>query len=122
MILINKREIGSLKEEEAVVFLQEHGYSIIERNFWSHFGEIDIIAEENGILTFIEVKSRSSIKYGYPQEAVFLSKQRAIIQTALYYMQKKGIPPECPLRFDVIIFINNSCSLIKNAFGADAIC
>lgn len=122
MTCINKRKLGSLKEDEAVTYLENNNYTIVERNFWSHFGEVDIISKENGYLVFLEVKFRSSNKYGYPQEAVIPSKQRAIINTALFYMHKKGIPPECPIRFDILVISGDKFTLLKNAFGTDSIC
>lgn len=62
--------LGKLAEDFAVSLLQGKGYKIIDRNFHSRFGEIDIIAEENETLIFVEVKARWSPKFGVPEEAV----------------------------------------------------
>lgn len=73
------------------------------RNFRCRLGEIDIIAQKDGILSFIEVKTRISQKYGRPSEAVTVSKQKRIYRCAEFYMQVKGIIHCMPvLSFDVI--------------------
>ncbi len=78
-------ELGKLAEDFAVRFLQDKGYKIIDRNFRSRFGEIDIVAEESGTLVFVEVKARWSRKFGSPEEAVTPSKLYKIKKTADYY-------------------------------------
>lgn len=78
-------DLGKLAEDFAVNFLQSKGYKIIDRNFRSRFGEIDIVAEETETLVFIEVKARWSQKFGSPEEAVTLQKLYKIKKTADYY-------------------------------------
>jgi putative endonuclease len=78
-------ELGKLAEDFAVTFLQSRGYKIIDRNFHSRFGEIDVVAEDAGYLVFVEVKARWSQKFGSPEEAVTPSKLRKIRKTAEYY-------------------------------------
>lgn len=69
----NRKEIGRWGEEIAAAYLNRNGYLIVDRNFYTPEGEIDIIAlqdeEEERILIFVEVKTRTSEKYGYPEEA-----------------------------------------------------
>lgn len=89
---------------------------ILERNFSSHYGEIDIIAKDDKFLVFAEVKYRKNIKHGYPQESVGYHKQQKIIKTAKYYMYKRNIPDECSCRFDVILICGNDISCIRDAF------
>ncbi len=113
---INKRSIGTVKEECAVAYLESNNYQIIEKNFRTRYGEIDIIAMDGECLVFVEVKFRSSVKYGYPEEAVDSFKQRKIINTALFYMNKRGILSEYPCRFDVITILNDQINHTKNAF------
>ena len=60
----NKRTVGSRYEEEAAAFLQKQGFQILEKNYRDRYGEIDIIAKENGYLVFVEVKYRSSLRRG----------------------------------------------------------
>jgi len=64
------RETGKLGEDLAAKYLQQLGYLILERNFKTKFGEIDLIAQKNHFLIFVEVKYRSSLFFGYPYEAV----------------------------------------------------
>lgn len=66
---LNKK-IGNWGEDFAVLKLQENGYKLITKNYRTKLGEIDIIASLNDTLYFIEVKTRTSIKFGFPQEAV----------------------------------------------------
>lgn len=86
--MLQKRQtsdLGRLAEDFAVTLLQGKGYKIIDRNFRSRFGEIDIVAEENGYLVFVEVKARWSQKFGSPEEAVTPQKIYKIKKTADYY-------------------------------------
>jgi len=70
---MNNKEVGRWGEEIASVYLERKGYLIVDRNFYTQEGEIDLIAlreeKEERILTFVEVKTRTSEKYGYPEEA-----------------------------------------------------
>lgn len=88
-------------ETLACDFLIQQGFQILERNFRCPIGEIDLIAEKNRRLHFIEVKSRSSHAFGRPEEAVHEAKQQKIFRLALWYL-KKSRRGEGPLSFDVI--------------------
>ena len=70
MIIVNTREIGNKYEDKSVETLVKEAYRILERNYQNRFGEIDIIAEKNKELVFIEVKYRKTSKFGYGYEAV----------------------------------------------------
>lgn len=113
---MNKRELGSKYEDNAARFLTEQGYVILEKNFRSKIGEIDLIGKSDGYLCFIEVKYRSSNEYGLPSEAVDERKRRKIALTALSYMNYRRLLPDTPCRFDIVVILNNKYSLIKNAF------
>ena len=78
-------ELGRRAEDFAVKLLEGKGYKIIDRNFRSRFGEIDIVATEGTTLVFVEVKARWSNKFGSPEEAVTPSKLWKIRKTAEYY-------------------------------------
>jgi len=78
-------EFGKAAENSAARFLKSKGYKILERNYKNKFGEIDIIAEHKGVISFLEVKARHSLGLGMPQEAVTASKQRQISKVAVYY-------------------------------------
>ncbi|MCK4536193.1 MAG: YraN family protein [Desulfuromonadales bacterium] len=93
--------LGARGEEIAVRYLQDRRFKILERNFATPIGEIDIIARQGRTLAFIEVKTRRSNAFGSPAEAVGPRKQRQILKTAKWYLasgQGRGLQP----RFDVI--------------------
>lgn len=77
---------GRFGEDFACNLLLQKGYKIIDRNFRSRFGEIDIIASKEDYLIFIEVKTRWNLNYGYPEEAVNEKKLWKIRKTAEYYL------------------------------------
>ncbi|TAN39307.1 MAG: YraN family protein [Nitrospirae bacterium] len=93
-------KLGRDGEEAALVFLKKTGYTIIDTNYKTVFGEVDIIARDRGVTVFIEVKARSSIAFGHPFEAVTRKKQEKLKKLALFYMKQKK--KELPLRFDVL--------------------
>ena len=94
-------DLGRFAEDFSVHFLQDKGYKIIDRNFRSRFGEIDIIAEESGCLVFVEVKARWSQKFGTPEEAVTPQKLYKIRKTAEYYSLVKSRTSQ-KMRIDVV--------------------
>ncbi len=102
MFTMNNTNKGKKGEDIAVNFLRRQGFDIIKRNF--HFGrngEIDIIAENKGVLVFIEVKMRSSDTYGDPLLSINYAKQKSLRKTAEGYLYvNKIVDKEC--RFDVI--------------------
>ena len=112
----NLRKTGSQMEEAAVSYLAERGVTILERNFRDRNGEIDLIAQEDGVLLFIEVKYRRSSRYGEPEEAVNVEKQRKISRTALYYLHHKQEGMQTPMRFDVISVTDGEIRWIRDAF------
>lgn len=110
--------LGEKGEELAVKFLKKKGYKIIQQNYKTPMGEIDIIAKDKDTLVFVEVKTRESIEFGYPFEAVNNLKRRKIAKVALSYIRKiKEIPP---CRFDVLGICYKDgkpdFELIKDAF------
>jgi putative endonuclease len=86
------QNLGKIGENLALDYLKNHGFVIIEKNFRSKFGEIDIIAEKNRCLYFVEVKTRSNLDHGYPHEAVNKRKIYHIKKAAQYYLLKKSFP------------------------------
>lgn len=93
--------IGKLGEDCAAKFLEDKGYSIVARNFRIRSAEIDIIAQIDNVIVFVEVKARSNIRHGLPSEAVTLSKQKKIIEAAGVFLQDENFS-ECACRFDVV--------------------
>lgn len=106
-------------EEKAVKFLTDNGYEIIKRNYRTKFGEIDIVAKEKEEIVFVEVKTRSSKKYGIPREAVDKNKINHIINVSKYFILKNNLENYF-LRFDIIeIYVlknNYIINHIKNVF------
>src|SRR5438093_6481577 len=95
------RSVGDEAERRAAQFLQTQGYTILHRNYAGRAGEIDLIAEEQGVLCFIEVRARAHSRYGYPEETITAQKKRRITITARQYLAAHRMEDrEC--RFDVI--------------------
>ncbi len=99
--------VGKRGEEIAAHFLKKKGFSILETNFHSRVGEIDIIAKSSETLVFVEVKTRTGKSFGTPAEAVTAKKLHAIISTAYYYLQMKNRKEE-NIRVDVIEVIKET--------------
>lgn len=109
-----KSKLGKFGEDFACEYLRQQGYEIVHRNFRCRIGEIDIIAIKQDVLSFIEVKTRSSTTYGTPAEAVNLAKQKKIYRCAELYMQSKDIISNMPvLSFDVIEIIREGAAVKK---------
>ena len=87
-------ELGRRGEEIAAERLASQGYRIIERNFRTREGEVDLIAWEGQLLAFIEVKSRRGRAYGLPEESITATKSERLIAVAHAYMQGMDAPPE----------------------------
>ncbi len=93
-------ELGKLGEEVVSNYITRLGYKILERNFECNQGEIDIIALDNKELVFIEVKTRTSKKYGEAGETVNTFKKRHMINTIKYYLYQRNLEDEF-IRIDV---------------------
>ncbi len=93
--------LGRWGEEAAAGWLRGQGMQILERNYRTPVGEIDIIARQGKLLLFIEVKTRRGVGFGLPQDAVGKTKQRQIVRTAQWYLGRGGARGLQP-RFDVI--------------------
>jgi putative endonuclease len=115
----NARDKGFAKEDEAAALLKKKGYKIIERNFLTPVGEIDIIAKHKDSIVFVEVKYRTSEFAGKPQSSVNSAKQKKIIKTAALYIQKNKLQNE-NVRFDVIGMTPRGFEIIENAFSAQS--
>lgn len=117
-------ETGKMGEGYAAEYLKDNGYTILIINYHSRYGEVDIIAQKDEYIIFIEVKTRSSRCVYSPREAVDIAKMRKITKTALLYLQE--YPSTLQPRFDVIEIITEankpfsvlSCYHIINAFDS----
>ena len=118
-----RKELGQKGEETAALYLRRKGYKIIEQNYrYSRLGEIDLIAQEGKDLVFVEVKTRSSLSFAEPEEAVNYQKQKRIIKLAQGYLLNQKLE-QVNCRFDVVSIIidqegkTKSIKLIRDAFG-----
>ena len=119
-----RRLLGAWGEEKAAAYLRRRGYRLLDANYHSRFGEIDLVAQQGGYIIFVEVKLRNGKGPVRPMEAVTPAKQKRIIQTALCWMAQHPGPAQ--YRFDVVEVIapkgrdTRLCRIchIKNAFDA----
>lgn len=93
--------LGRRAEDAAAEFLKRKGYKILVRNYRCCVGEIDIVAQEKGVLCFVEVKARSSDACGSPQDAISVFKKKRLSKAALFYLAESG-SLDRPARFDVV--------------------
>jgi putative endonuclease len=118
--VMERKDLAQFGEDIAVKYLKHNGYQIVERNYHSPYGEIDIICKQGEVLVCVEVKARKSLKFGEPLAAVTQRKQNRIVKTAYHYLATHE--SESPIRFDIItlqyIPKEDSYKLehIKNAF------
>ena len=93
--------------------MKKRGYKLIKANFTTPFGEADAIMAKDGVVYFVEVKTRSSLLYGEPKEAVDYKKQEKYRKIAEYYLLKNG---DCEIEFVVAEVFGGEVNLIFNAF------
>lgn len=91
---------GQNGEEAAAIFLQEQGYTILQKNYRHRRAEIDIIALQNEVLVFVEVKTRTTAVFGFPEAAVGAKKEEQLLAAAEAYIYQTGWEKE--IRFDII--------------------
>jgi putative endonuclease len=96
-----KIELGAIGEALAVKHLKRMGYKIVEQNFRVRTGEIDIIAVQDSVLVFVEVKTRMSTRFGPPFESITAGKKIHLSKVALEYMSRHDCHDR-PARFDVV--------------------
>ena len=115
-----RRRLGQLGEALAADHLEALGYRVRARNFRCPLGEIDLVADEGDELVFIEVKARTSLRFGLPREAVSRAKQRKLGRAALWYCDGERLGDRS-YRFDVVevLFLRGEVAaieLLRNAF------
>jgi len=117
---LNNRQSGTRWEKTAESFLRNHGLKLLQRNFSSRFGEIDLIMEDEKTVVFVEVKYRKSTQHGSGADAVTIHKQGRISRTAGWYLAMNPHRAGQFCRFDVISINphtgDQGISWIKNAF------
>lgn len=109
------RDKGKYGENLACEYLKQQGLKLRTRNYRNFRGEIDLIMEEDDIIVFIEVKYRTSERFGNPLEAVDWKKQQKIKRIAYIYMANLKNEPRC--RFDVVGILGADIQWVKGAFS-----
>jgi putative endonuclease len=119
---VKRKALGELGERWARGYLERHGYRIREANFRCREGEIDIVAEHEGCLVFVEVRTKTGSRFGSPEESVTAAKQERLAAVAMSYLQTHDdLPSEW--RIDVVAIEVSSkgwvvrTELIQNAVG-----
>lgn len=102
-----RKELAVTGEKAAEEYLRKKKYRILARNYRCPLGEIDLVAEQEKVIVFVEVKTRSSRAFGEPEEAVTRAKQKKLGQLAEYYLKGQNFDDR-DVRFDVISIIVNS--------------
>ncbi len=114
MLLKNRKSsFGRFGEDYAASLLKEKGYRIVSRNFRSRFGEIDIIAICDWVVVIVEVKTRYSLKFGHPEEAVTKQKLNKIRRTAEYFSITHPTLPK-KMRIEVVAIEISSGKIISS--------
>ncbi|MGE5808769.1 MAG: YraN family protein [Nitrospirota bacterium] len=116
-----RKNLGQEGEDRAARYLAKQGYRILERNYRTRVGEIDLIVLHQGTVVFVEVKTRTSDAYSAPELAVTPQKQRRMIKAALGYIKHRKFH-QVPCRFDVVAIsaaTEKEVELIQNAFEMD---
>jgi len=116
-----RKLLGQKGEDRAAHFLAGQGYKILERNYRTRAGEIDLIALHEGMVVFVEVKTRTSSLFGAPELAVTPRKQQRMAKAALGYLRSRKLY-QMPCRFDVVAInaaAERELELIQNAFEMD---
>ena len=95
---MSTKQDGDWGEALVEKYLSERGCRIVEREWRCRFGEIDLVAEKDGVLLFVEVKLRTNLQYGAPREYVTVKKQEKLRAAALLYLSEREL--DVPARFD----------------------
>lgn len=84
-------QIGKTGEKQAARYLESNGVAVLTMNYYTPYGEIDIIGKKGDLLIFCEVKTRTSRKYGFPEESITAKKKNALINSSLFYLQENDL-------------------------------
>ena len=113
--MIPSNIVGKKYESVVANYLKQKSYKILERNFSTKIGEIDLICKDANYIVFVEVKYKSSAKFGRPIEMITKDKVRKIRQTATLYLKMKKLLDAC-VRFDAVELLDDEIRHIENAF------
>lgn len=114
-----RQELGADGEDLACRALVARGYRILARRFRTRLGEVDVVAEVDGTLVFVEVKTRRDRQFGHPAEAVTAQKQRRLAAMASLYVARHR-RERAPVRFDVVAIVQDGCRSPQIEVIADA--
>jgi len=103
-----RRARGGAAEDRAAAFLEARGFRVLDRNYLTRRGEVDLVAEQDEVLAFVEVRSRSGAAFGSPAETVSLAKRRRVIAAAIDWATRAGVLESRAIRFDVISVIDRA--------------
>ena len=109
--------LGVSGEQQAKKYLIKQGYKVLETNYKTVLGEIDIVTKKDDFIVFVEVKTRSNTKFGLPRESVTPYKQNKIRAVATHYLKTKNML-NSNVRFDVIDILNGELTHITNNFAS----
>ena len=114
------KDLGARGEDYACKVLRKKGYKIIDRNVRFNRGELDIIARKKGVISFVEVKTRSGSDFGGPAAAITPAKQKKLTELAMMWLDQHNLT-ESPARFDVVALLmpegeKPEVEIIENAF------
>ena len=109
------RQVGATAESGAAQFLVDRGYRIVERNFRSKIGELDIVAYDRDVLCFIEVRSRGNDRCGDAAMTITAAKQRRVTRAAYSYLSLRRVH-FAQARFDVVAVTGDQVTLIRDAW------
>ena len=115
---MNKRSVGSDKEDLVSRFLERNGVKVLDRNYNTDRGEIDIIGEDGDYIVFFEVKYRKAGEYGSPLDAITKSKVKRIVAASRIYLYNNHYSENTFIRYDCIGVLDSDITWIKNAFDA----
>lgn len=101
---VDRRAFGRGAEDAAAQFLERAGFRIRGRNFHCRYGELDLVAEKDGMVCFVEVRMRSHAAWGDPAHTISFSKQRKVVKAALHYLFAHELSDRM-IRFDVVTVV-----------------
>lgn len=110
-----RRALGTDGEDRAAAWYEERGYTVVARNWRCRDGELDLIVRRGSELVFVEVKARTTTRFGTPAEAVTPTKQRRLRTLAMQYLRDTQIRAS-DLRFDVVAILGDQLEVIEAAF------
>ena len=118
-----RQTLGISGEDLAVAELSRRGYAIVARRYRTRYGEIDVVAENDGVMVFVEVRRKSGDACGAAAESVTRDKQRRVARMAADYLARHDLYDKCAVRFDVVAIDDQPdgssiVTLIQAAFDA----